>query len=116
MCKLLDTNYKLTRSVLNIVLAMIFLLSFHILNFLRLSSPLRQRKINLTLPGCPFSNSLPPTDTRGYSRLYVQLLDLNILRFNLHPGNLPCCEFAMHKVSLIKRAQPLEGRKLSKEF
>ena len=61
MCKLPDTNYKLIRSVMIIVLAMIFLLSFHILNFLTLSSSLRQRKINLPLPGWVFSKISSPS-------------------------------------------------------
>ena len=66
MCKLHDTNYKLTRSVMIIVLAMIFLLSLHILNFLRLSLPLRPRKINLLLPGWVFSKiSFPSRKGEG---------------------------------------------------
>ena len=73
MCKLPDTNYKLTRSVMIIVLAIIFLLSLHILNFLRLSSPLRQGKINLLLPGWVFSKISSPSrkgeGAGGYSRL-----------------------------------------------
>ena len=88
MCKLPDTNYKVTRSVMIIVLAMIFLLSFHILNFLRLSSPLRQRKISLPLPGWVFSKreggifqALGSNIRLKYSKFQIKLSDPHNLTY-----------------------------------
>ena len=102
MCKLPDTNYKLTRSVMIIVLAMIFLLSFHILNFLRLSSPLRQRKISLPLPGWVFSKRVGG----GIFQALGSNIRLKYSKFQINFQTLTTChidcKFAMQKDHLLK--------------